>query len=78
MTGPLQVSDHAVVRWIERVYGVDIDRLRARILSDIRKGAAAAEHLRAESFTVRVDGNKYVVKRGVIVTILDANMDAKL
>ncbi|MCL8382089.1 hypothetical protein [Xanthobacter aminoxidans] len=32
------VADHAVLRWIERVAGVDIDALRQQIANEARSG----------------------------------------
>ncbi|MFG1304188.1 hypothetical protein V5F34_08615 [Xanthobacter autotrophicus] len=34
----IQVSDHAVIRWIERVAGVDVDALRRQIANEARQG----------------------------------------
>lgn len=34
----IQVSDHAVIRWIERVAGVDVDALRRQIALEARHG----------------------------------------
>lgn len=57
------VTDHAVVRYLERVQGVDIDALRAeigRIADDgLERGAAAVNH----------DGFRYVLAGDRVVTV---------
>jgi len=75
---PLQVSDHAVVRWIERVHGIDMDAIRSRIVAEMGKAVAMGKRVGQDTFTVRAGSHKFVVKRGVIVTVLPASMDAKL
>lgn len=35
----LEISDHAVLRWLERVEGVDVAAIRRRILAACRAGA---------------------------------------
>jgi len=64
------VSDHAVLRYLERVYGVDITRLRSRILKDTE---LAREHA-AEAITC--DGTRYVLsKSGKVVTATGVDGD---
>ncbi|CAN5612076.1 hypothetical protein BH10PSE5_BH10PSE5_01480 [soil metagenome] len=61
------VSDHAVVRWLERVRGVDIEAIRAEIL-DQGRGQWAAEG----AVYVRVPdlGVSLVADQGRILTIV--------
>lgn len=58
------VSDHAVLRYLERVYGVDVARLKRRIeraTEDARRQGAAA---------VNTDGARFVLsKSGRVVTV---------
>jgi len=46
----VRVSDHALLRWLERVEGVDLVALRHRITKAVQRGAEE----RAEG--VRIDG----------------------
>lgn len=52
---PIMVSDHAVLRWLERVEGVDVARIRRRIrravINGVRLGAAS----------IKLDGVEYRV-----------------
>lgn len=60
-----RVSDHAIVRYLERKHGFDFDAIRAEILTPDRAAA-----IRAGATSIRHDGVKFVVKDGVIVTTL--------
>ncbi|MBR0995607.1 hypothetical protein JQ580_33375 [Bradyrhizobium japonicum] len=60
----VRASDHAVIRYLERVEGLDLDIIRAEILSIA--GAAAAVGAKV----IRKDGNSYVIEKGVIVTVI--------
>ncbi len=60
-----RISDHALLRYIERIVGVDMDELRDTILTDQIKAA-----LRLGATGVTVNGIKMIAKDGVIVTVL--------
>jgi hypothetical protein len=60
-----EVSDHALVRWLERKHGIDMDRLRSLLLSQEVKSALASEQ------KYWSDGRVvYVMKDGVVVTVI--------
>lgn len=61
------VSDHAVVRWLERIQGVDVDAIRERILDP--KVRAACE---IGATGIKIDGFEYVIERGSVITIQPA------
>lgn len=67
-----KISDHALLRYVERIIGVDIDAMRAEIMTDMVKSA-----LRAGATGVTVNGVKMVAKDGVIVTVLSEEMRPK-
>lgn len=60
------VSDHAVIRWLERVHGMDIESIRREIG---HKAAIALDHPGADA--VLVDGLKLQLREGVVTTVLD-------
>lgn len=68
----VRVSDHAVVRYLERVGGFDIERLRAEIARRVEAG------VKAGACGVTIDGYSYRIRVDehgpVVSTILDANM----
>lgn len=60
-----QVSDHALVRFIERVHGIDLSSIKAHILTP-----RIVESVRAGASAVVVDGVKFIVRGGVLVTVV--------
>lgn len=65
----VRVSDHAVVRYLERVLALDIDEIRELIFAEAASAAAlgARKHVVGEV--------TYVMERGVITTILAPEED---
>ncbi|MGO4872768.1 MAG: hypothetical protein ACLPGW_19550 [Roseiarcus sp.] len=64
------VSDHALVRFLERAGGLDVEALRARLTASLARACDAAETLRLAEFTVKADGLAYLVSRGIVVTVM--------
>lgn len=60
------VSDHAVVRYLERRKGMDIEAIRNEILSDKVRSAI---NMNASSITI--EGSKFIIKEGTVVAVLD-------
>lgn len=60
-----RVSDHAMMRYMERVMGLDIEKIRSEILTD---NAKAALKMGATKYTV--NGVKFKAKNGVFVTVI--------
>lgn len=67
----IRVSDHALVRFLERAGGMDFEPLRAALATSLERGMQAARELRCQEVHVRADGLVYVVKDDVLVTIRD-------
>lgn len=61
MTEP-HVTDHAVLRYMERVLDIDVERLRATI------SESCARHQGAPC--VRAGGARFLMNKGVVVTCL--------
>ena len=57
----VDVSDHAVVRYMERVLGVDVDGVRAEIANKIRNPEKYAQFLRGTTAKVRTEGTVFVI-----------------
>ena len=62
----LHITDHAVIRYLERVRGVDIDAVRREIST---KTALIQDYPGATG--ILVDGFRYVIANGAILTIHD-------
>lgn len=67
---PFHVTDHALLRYIERVKGLDIEAARAEVAQTIK---SAQEHRGCSGVTS--NGFRYVLMNGVLVTIkrIDSN-----
>lgn len=65
----LHVTDHAIVRYLERVGGFDIEGLRAQIAARLQAASDAGAH------SVRVDDHIFALDRDAIgpavVTVLE-------
>lgn len=68
----LRVSDHALLRFIERAGGLDIEVLRAELARSLARATTSAALIGTRDFTVRADGLTYVIRNGIVVTILPA------
>ena len=67
---PPQVSDHALLRWLQRRYGLDVEAERRKI--DRLTDAA----VRIGATTVKVEGVQFVIKGGRVITTLENGMTA--
>lgn len=60
----IQVSEHAILRYIQRIHRVDLEQVKAQILKYGVKDA-----IDAGSRKCRVDGIEFVIKERTIVTV---------
>ena len=61
----LPVTDHAVLRWLERHSFVDIEAVREQIFRETR------EALKSGASKLSVNGTEYRMKDGVVVPLID-------
>ncbi|WP_291979950.1 hypothetical protein [Chelatococcus sp.] len=66
----MKISDHAFVRFLERVCGKDVETTRTNLAASLSSAAEAAATLGMRRFTVLADGMKYIVADGVLVTVV--------
>ncbi|MBN2740032.1 MAG: hypothetical protein JXR35_03925 [Rhodobacteraceae bacterium] len=59
-----RITDHAVIRYLERVKGIDMDALRHEIGQLVARGYVQG------ACGVRVSGFNYRIENGVVVTVL--------
>ena len=64
-----RVTDHALVRYIERVHGVNMDKLKENILTDAARLAikCGARRVKAQDYSLVIVGN-------AVVTVLAKDM----
>ncbi len=66
-TVDIRLSDHALIRYLERVWGIDMDTVREEILTP-----PVVDAIRAGASSVRVNGAMLIVENKCVVTALDA------
>lgn len=65
----VRVSDHAVIRYLERVLGIDVDEIRKQMVPENTAQMAAA--LRYGRFPVQAfRGYRLIVREGVVCTVI--------
>ena len=64
-----RMSEHALLRYIERVYGVDVEVVRAEVMTP-----AIVAALKTGATAVTVKGVKMLAKDGTIVTVVTDEM----
>lgn len=65
------MSQNAMMRWLERGVGIDVDSLRASLESSLGVAAAAAESIGGGHYLIVSGGLVYAVRDGVVTTVLD-------
>lgn len=65
------ISDHALLRFLERAGGLDIEELRARLASSLARAHLAARSLGGSDYLIRSDGLVYVVRGETVTTVLE-------
>ncbi len=70
MSGPA-ISDHALVRFLDRAGGVDVEALRAGITRSLARGHAAARSVSASDYLLTIDGLVFVVRGETVTTVMD-------
>lgn len=65
------ISDHALLRFLERAGGLDIEDLRARLASSLARAHLAARSLGDSDYLINSDGLVYVVRGETVTTIVE-------
>ena len=66
------ITDHAVVRYLERVKGIDVQAVRDEIAEVVRRGVS----LGAQS--VLLDGMRYRLEGNYVVTVVEKRVGSAL
>jgi hypothetical protein len=67
MSGKYQsvhVTDHALIRYIERVHGIDLEDVRAEVARVCEQAAGVSGNV-----TIRADGHFFECRDGTVVTV---------
>lgn len=71
MVKRLPVTDHAVLRWIERYGFVDIEAIRAQIYAETREAISAG------ATRLTIDGMEYRIRDSHVVTLVSKRRPGK-
>lgn len=66
----VHVTDHALVRFLERGAGLDIQGVRSALQHSLERAIALTGELGVTRYSVHADGLIYVVADGTLVTVL--------
>ena len=66
----LRISDHALVRFLDRAGGLDVEGLRVRIERALARAAMVADRVGARDYAIHADGLTYHVRDGTVVTVV--------
>ncbi|WP_432769787.1 hypothetical protein [Sphingopyxis sp.] len=69
MTAP-RVSDHALLRFLERAGGLAVEQLRHALEASLDRAGSAAAEIGASEYLIVVDDLTFVVRGGTVTTIL--------
>lgn len=70
----IAVTDHALVRFLERSGALDVEQPRATIAASLERGRRMAERAGIGDYAIVADGLRYVVQDDALVTVLDDTM----
>ncbi|PAL20201.1 hypothetical protein [Sphingopyxis sp. GW247-27LB] len=70
MTAP-RVSDHALLRFLERAGGLAVEQLRAQLETSLDRAATAADTIGGGDYLIVADGLAYVIRSGTVTTVMD-------
>ncbi|PZU93104.1 MAG: hypothetical protein DI527_07600 [Chelatococcus sp.] len=70
----LKVSDHALVRFLDRSGAAEIEKLRNTLAHSLERARLGAERAGIADYVITADGLRYVVKNDVLVTVLESDM----
>lgn len=69
--GAPEITDHALVRFLERVAGMDVEAVRAALSVSLSRAHTAARAMSSHDYLITLDGNTYVVRGERVTTVMD-------
>lgn len=70
MTIPHPISDHALLRYMERVQGIDVEDLKDDLL---RRYPTLKAALKSGATSITVDGISFVMKNGTVTSVIEGS-----
>lgn len=66
----LAITDHALVRWLDRTGALDMEQLRELLAASLERAAEAAERIGGGEYLILADGLVFIVRAGVVITVV--------
>lgn len=70
----LKVTDHALVRFLDRSGAAEIEALRLTLAHSLERARLGAQRAGIADYVIVADGLRSVVKDDALITVLDADM----
>ncbi len=67
---PLRVSDHALVRFLARAGGLDVEGVREYLEQSLLRAHDAASKIGLAEYSIKADGLEWHVRNSVVVTVV--------
>lgn len=67
----IRMTDHALLRWLERTGLIDVEALRSEIEARLARSHQAALLIGADRYTIIAHGVVYAVKNSNVTTVMD-------
>jgi len=64
------ITDHALVRWLERVHGIDVEAYRSLLMHEVRP------YLEAGCSGFPINGGRGVAHNGVLISVMEPGQGA--
>jgi hypothetical protein len=69
MPGRMRITDHALVRWLDRTGSFDVERVRAALAASLERCVDAAEKIGEDDYVIVADGLTYLVRDRALITV---------
>lgn len=70
MSGPA-ITDHALLRFLERGAGCDVETLREQLEQSLARAHEAARKMNSSDYLIKMDGLTFVVRGENVTTVLE-------
>jgi hypothetical protein len=68
---PIRITDHALLRWLERAGLVDVEALRGAIAGALDRAYCAGAATGTSNFLILAHGMVYVVREDAVTTVVN-------
>lgn len=72
MSGP-KITDHALLRFLERAGGLDVEGIRHALADGLGRAHSAARTIGVDNYRIIADGMVWVIVDGKLVTVYDSH-----